>query len=304
MEELIAAEMAIDILRTIQAVAPSPELRNPQAMLDDELSFLTELEEAAARGEVGESVSLMASRALREIPGLDIVPGLEADLVRDGWPSIFEEDYNAWVDAGNTGSIEDYLSTVPLRPQFRDYLEGKVRDYMEGARPELWGIMEELGLEEEANRDMLNFSSGGPRTELANAIFSFMGDEGMKYHKIGQLANLVAVSPRTIRYYEEIGLLNSIRRLEGGKRVYTDQDYQRLKFIKRLKHLGLTLAEMQELEDMYQIHRTNRKVLPRLLELLENHVEKIEERIRNLKKLRSEILTYHERITAKLHKRT
>jgi DNA-binding transcriptional MerR regulator len=130
-----------------------------------------------------------------------------------------------------------------------------------------------------------------------------MGDGGMKYYKIGQLANLVAVSPRTIRYYEEIGLLNSIRRLEGGKRVYTDQDYQRLKFIKRLKHLGLTLAEMQELEDMYQIHRTNRKVLPRLLELLENHVEKIEERIRNLEKLRSEILTYHERITAKLHER-
>jgi DNA-binding transcriptional MerR regulator len=131
-----------------------------------------------------------------------------------------------------------------------------------------------------------------------------MGDGGMKYYKIGQLANLVAVSPRTIRYYEEIGLLNSIRRLEGGKRVYTNQDYQRLKFIKRLKHLGLTLAEMQELEDMYQIHRTNKKVLPRLLELLENHVEKIEERIRNLEKLRSEILTYHERITAKLHERT
>jgi len=126
----------------------------------------------------------------------------------------------------------------------------------------------------------------------------------MRYYNIGQLANLVALSPRTIRYYEEIGLLNSIRRLEGGKRVYADQDYQRLKFIKRLKHLGLTLAEMQELEDIYQIHRTNRKVLPRLLELLEGHVEKIEERIRNLKKLRSEILTYHERITAKLHEQT
>ena len=122
----------------------------------------------------------------------------------------------------------------------------------------------------------------------------------MRYYKIGQLANLVAVSPRTIRYYEEIGLLNSIRRLEGGKRVYTDQDYQRLKFIKRLKHLGLTLAEMHELEDIYQIHRTNKKVLPRLLELLESHVGKIEERIQNLEKLKSEILTYHERIRTKL----
>ena len=131
-----------------------------------------------------------------------------------------------------------------------------------------------------------------------------MGDDGMKYYIIGELAKLVAVSPRTIRYYEEIGLLNSIRRIEGGRRVYTDQDYQRLRFIKRLKHLGLTLAEMQELKDIYQIHRTNRKVLPRLLELLETHVEKIEKRIRNLEKLRSEILTYHERITAKLAERT
>ena len=80
------------------------------------------------------------------------------------------------------------------------------------------------------------------------------------------------MSPRTIRYYEEIGLLNSVKRIEGGKRIYTDKDLQRLKFIKRLKHLGLTLSEMHELEDIYQIHRTNRKVLPRLLELLDNHV--------------------------------
>ena len=122
----------------------------------------------------------------------------------------------------------------------------------------------------------------------------------MDYYKIGQLANLVGVSPRTIRYYEEIGLLNSIKRVEGGKRVYTDQDCQRLRFIRRLKHLGLTLAEMHELEDIYQIHRTNREVLPRLLELLRSHVDKIEERIRNLEKLKSEILTYHTRITKKL----
>jgi len=126
----------------------------------------------------------------------------------------------------------------------------------------------------------------------------------MKYYQIGELANLVAVSPRTIRYYEEIGLLNSIRRIEGGKRVYTDQDYQRLKFIKRLKHLGLSLAEMHELEELYQLHRTNKKVLPRLLELLESHVEKIEERIRNLEKLKSEILTYDERIREKLDEGT
>jgi DNA-binding transcriptional MerR regulator len=124
---------------------------------------------------------------------------------------------------------------------------------------------------------------------------------GSTYYQIGELTNQVGMSPRTIRYYEEIGLLNSVKRIEGGKRVYTDKDIQRLKFIKRLKHLGLTLSEMLELEDIYQIHQTNRKVLPRLLELLDNHTTKIDERINNLIKLKADILSYQEKIRQKLN---
>src|SRR3989304_4797188 len=119
-----------------------------------------------------------------------------------------------------------------------------------------------------------------------------MESNGLKYYKIGELASLAGMTPRTIRYYEEIGLLNSVKRIEGGKRVYTDKDLQRLKFITRLKHLGLTLQEMNELEDIYQIHRTNKKVLPRLLELLDTHAEKIDERINHLIKLKADILNY------------
>ncbi|MCX8117686.1 MAG: MerR family transcriptional regulator [Desulfobacterota bacterium] len=125
--------------------------------------------------------------------------------------------------------------------------------------------------------------------------------DGLKYYPIGELAKLVNLSPRTIRYYEEIGLLNSVKRIEGGKRVYTDKDVQRLKFIQRLKHLGLSLAEMHELEAIYQIHRTNRKVLPRLLELLDNHVNHIDERIKILLRLKAEILSYQEKIREKLN---
>lgn len=125
--------------------------------------------------------------------------------------------------------------------------------------------------------------------------------DGTKYYKIGELAHLLNLSPRTIRYYEEIGLLNSVKRIEGGKRVYTDMDLKRLKFIQRLKYLGLTLSEMHELEDIYQIHRTNKKVLPRLLELLENHSNKIDERINNLLKLKKEIQSYGEKIRHKLN---
>ena len=125
---------------------------------------------------------------------------------------------------------------------------------------------------------------------------------GSTYYQIGELSNSVGMSPRTIRYYEEIGLLNSVKRIEGGKRVYTDRDIQRLKFIKRLKHLGLTLSEMHELEDIYQIDRTNKKVLSRLLELLGNHVGKINDRIQNLERLKEDISNYQGRMRQKLKK--
>jgi DNA-binding transcriptional MerR regulator len=127
-----------------------------------------------------------------------------------------------------------------------------------------------------------------------------MENSGAKCYQIGELANLLELSPRTIRYYEEIGLLNSIKRIEGGKRIYTDKDFQRLRFVTRLKHLGLTLSEMLELEDIYQIHRTNRKVLPRLLELLDTHAVKIDERINSLNKLRADILNYQDKVRQKL----
>jgi DNA-binding transcriptional MerR regulator len=118
--------------------------------------------------------------------------------------------------------------------------------------------------------------------------------------QIGELAGLLDLSPRTIRYYEEIGLLTSVRRMEGGKRIYTSDDLRRLRFIKKLKALGLTLAEMQELEAAYRKHRTNRTVLPRLIELLDRRVAEIDERIETLASLRYEIVEYRSRILEKL----
>jgi molecular chaperone GrpE (heat shock protein) len=58
---------------------------------------------------------------------------------------------------------------------------------------------------------------------------------------------------------------------------------------------------MLELEDRYQIHRRNRKVLPRLLELLDNHAAKIDERNNNLIRLKEDILNYQERTHQKLN---
>ncbi|MCX7981601.1 MAG: MerR family transcriptional regulator [Syntrophales bacterium] len=124
--------------------------------------------------------------------------------------------------------------------------------------------------------------------------------KGEREIKIGDLARRVNLSPRTIRYYEEIGLLNSIKRIEGGRRIYTSEDVRRLKLIKRLKTLGLTLAEMQELEAIWSIEKSNDKVLNRLLELLDNHLARIENRIKDLTTLKKEIHEYKERIRTKI----
>lgn len=120
------------------------------------------------------------------------------------------------------------------------------------------------------------------------------------FTSIGELAKKLDMSQRTIRYYEEIGLLNSIKRVEGGRRIYTDADYRRLKLIKRLKMMGMTLSEMQELEAMWTIEKSNDKVLRRLLELLDNQLRRLDDRIADLNILRNEIIEYQKRIKSKI----
>ncbi|MHB8764817.1 MAG: MerR family transcriptional regulator [Deferrisomatales bacterium] len=117
---------------------------------------------------------------------------------------------------------------------------------------------------------------------------------------IGELARRTGLTPRTIRYYEDLGLLGSVARVEGGRRVYTEEDLRRLKFVRRLKILGLTLDEMRELEEVYQTHRRNDQVLPRLLELLDSHLANLDSRIEQLKILRQDIEAYRHHIRQKL----
>lgn len=121
-----------------------------------------------------------------------------------------------------------------------------------------------------------------------------------KKYQIGEVSKILNLSIRTIRYYEEIGLLNSIKRVEHGKRVYSDEEIRRLKFIKKLKLLGLSLSEMVELEHIYRIHKTNTKVLPKLITLLNKHADKVDDRINQLETLKKEILEYSKKMESKL----
>jgi len=64
---------------------------------------------------------------------------------------------------------------------------------------------------------------------------------------IGELAERTGLSLRTIRHYDEIGLLKPSGRTEGGFRLYTGRDLDRLLLIRRMKPLGFSLEEMAEL---------------------------------------------------------
>ena len=123
---------------------------------------------------------------------------------------------------------------------------------------------------------------------------------GVPTYRIGEVAAKVALTERTIRYYEELGLLDSVKRLDGGTRVYTDDDVRRLKFIRKLKLLGLSLQEMHELEGMYTRQHSNRTVLPRLIELLDAHLDTVDGRIAELGALRDEIRSYREHVAHRL----
>lgn len=73
--------------------------------------------------------------------------------------------------------------------------------------------------------------------------------------QIGELAERTGLSLRTIRHYDEIGLLVPSGRSDGGYRLYTEEDLDRLLLIRRMKPLGFSLESMKELLDAVAAYR-------------------------------------------------
>lgn len=67
--------------------------------------------------------------------------------------------------------------------------------------------------------------------------------------QIGQVAERTGLSVRTVRHYDEVGLIVPSARSAGGFRLYTEDDIDRLLLVRRMKPLGFTLEEMRELLD-------------------------------------------------------
>lgn len=70
---------------------------------------------------------------------------------------------------------------------------------------------------------------------------------GLNHKQIGEVAERTGLSLRTIRYYEEVGLITPSARSQGGFRLYTESDIARLMLVKQMKPLGFSLEETRDL---------------------------------------------------------
>ena len=104
---------------------------------------------------------------------------------------------------------------------------------------------------------------------------------------IGELAKEFGLTTRAIRFYADCGLLAPER--AGRNRVYTGRDRARLTLTVRGKRLGLKLAEVKELIDMYETQRDTGPQLRRFLDVLDRHRRQLEERLGDLQSTLDEV---------------
>jgi len=107
-----------------------------------------------------------------------------------------------------------------------------------------------------------------------------MSTATLRTFTIGELAREFDLTTRAIRFYEDCGLITPQR--AGRNRVYTQRDRTRLKLTLRGKRLGLTLAEVKELVDMYESPRDTRPQLQKYLAVLASHRAQLEQRMADL----------------------
>ena len=117
---------------------------------------------------------------------------------------------------------------------------------------------------------------------------------------IREVCDVTDLSPRTVRYWEELGLLPGVRRRSGGRRVYGTDEVERLRFIRRLKALGLALADIKELNAVYAIGGSTLAMLERLDDLLGSHLDDLNGRIAELSALRDEMSNYRGHVASRI----
>ena len=115
---------------------------------------------------------------------------------------------------------------------------------------------------------------------------------------ITELAAEFDITPRAIRFYEDMGLLEPAR--AGRNRVYTHRDRTRLKLTLRGKRLGLSLQEIKQLVDMYDSGIDQAPQLKAFLDVLRQHRRQLEQQLDDIEVTLAEISQHEERCEALL----
>lgn len=115
------------------------------------------------------------------------------------------------------------------------------------------------------------------------------GDPEMgRLMQVGELADRLDITPRTVRYYERLGLLQPARRTDKGYRYYDESAIARLRRIRRLQGVGFSLAQIGQIIDIYAAETPGRT--GNVLGLLRSHLMETEVKIAELSCLRDELV--------------
>jgi DNA-binding transcriptional MerR regulator len=122
-----------------------------------------------------------------------------------------------------------------------------------------------------------------------------------RIYSIAELAREFAITARTIRFYEDEGLIKPRR--QGLTRLYSAHDRVRLGWILRGKRLGFSLAEIKELLDLYQVDRTGVQQMRELLRRSRRHIDELERKRHDLDAHIAEFRDVETQVTAELRQR-
>lgn len=110
---------------------------------------------------------------------------------------------------------------------------------------------------------------------------------------IGAMARLTAISEKTIRFYEESGILPPAGRTESGYRLYTSGDVRRLRLIRRARSLGISLRDIKELVHL-AFGSSCLSFEHRLMQLIDLRLDDVEREVQALDRQRQSLLSLRE----------
>lgn len=113
-----------------------------------------------------------------------------------------------------------------------------------------------------------------------------------KMMRIGELAKLGKVTPRTVRYYESLDLIPSGEREGAGQHRYPEQTVARLQKIDQLKALGLSLEDIGKVIHLYFEDPTGKRAKIKVLEMLRGHLAETDIQIGSLTQFRTELMQH------------